>query len=475
MSELLSRLTVSRKLGLLLAGGIAQVVLVGALGLWAVHTIQRGGEQQSVEADKMMKAHRVAGDMQRVNTVVGHVTFGDACASCHGADTGGDLKTQVAIINEYTTLLNQLKQSETTLRGRQLISELETSGNAWRDSNLDVLKLGQAGKKKEAMDLYREGSTALFWPVDKALKDYIAYQEPRLAEVNASNRALLERAPVVLLVLVVLATVVGLLIGRVVALSVSRPLAAAVEHIGIVASGNVSREMEPGLVDRKDEIGDICRAIQTMEFNLREMIGDLQMGIGILQCSSDELNTIAGSLSGGARGTSERAHAVAAAAEEMSVTTTSVAAGMEQAAHNLATVTYGTGQMTATIKELGGNAARARTIVHEVAETADVVKASASLARLSEVVSCIAAGLEEQAVVTNDIAHNISEATSGVQDANSRVAQASLVSREIASQVAGVDSASGQIAEGAEQVRSSVDSLKRLAGRLQEAVARFVA
>lgn len=92
---------------------------------------------------------------------------------------------------------------------------------------------------------------------------------------------------------------------------------------------------------------------------------------------------------------------------------------------------------------------------------------------VSDLVSSIAAAIEEQSVVTKDIASNIANASNGVGDANARVSQSSQVSLEIASDIAVVDQAAGQIAGGSEEVQATVVELSKLAETLKETVLRF--
>jgi methyl-accepting chemotaxis protein len=92
---------------------------------------------------------------------------------------------------------------------------------------------------------------------------------------------------------------------------------------------------------------------------------------------------------------------------------------------------------------------------------------------VSDLVSSIAAAIEEQSVVTKDIANNIANASNGVGDANARVSQSSQVSLEIASDIAVVDQAAGQIAGGSEEVQATVVELSKLAETLRETVSRF--
>jgi len=60
---------------------------------------------------------------------------------------------------------------------------------------------------------------------------------------------------------------------------------------------------------------------------------------------------------------------------------------------------------------------------------------------VGELVNSIAAAIEEQSVVTRDLAGNIAQVSAGVQDANERVAQTAEVSREMARDIAEVNTA----------------------------------
>jgi methyl-accepting chemotaxis protein len=104
---------------------------------------------------------------------------------------------------------------------------------------------------------------------------------------------------------------------------------------------------------------------------------------------------------------------------------------------------------------------------------AEIEKVSQVIHEVSDIVSTIAAAIEEQATVTKDIARNIAEASTGVGDANSRMSQTSQATQEITKEIAGVDHAAGQMADGSEQVRASSSELSRVAEQLQLTVARF--
>ncbi len=86
---------------------------------------------------------------------------------------------------------------------------------------------------------------------------------------------------------------------------------------------------------------------------------------------------------------------------------------------------------------------------------------------VNEIVMSIAAAIQEQATVTQDIAGNIAQASSGVRETNSRVAETSVVTNSIAKEIADLSGASGQTSS------VSAVALANLAEQLSQIVSKF--
>lgn len=105
--------------------------------------------------------------------------------------------------------------------------------------------------------------------------------------------------------------------------------------------------------------------------------------------------------------------------------------------------------------------------VTEIGQITTVIK------DVGTIVTSIAAAIEEQAVVTKDVASNIAQASGGVHDANERVSQTAQVSTSIAKEIAEVNLAISVIQQGGENVESSAVELSKLAEQLGAQVAQF--
>jgi methyl-accepting chemotaxis protein len=104
---------------------------------------------------------------------------------------------------------------------------------------------------------------------------------------------------------------------------------------------------------------------------------------------------------------------------------------------------------------------------------ADIDKIVQVIRDVNEIVVNIAAAIQEQATVMQDIAGNIAQASSGVRDANTRAAQTASVSGNIAKDVAEVSSSVGQMTSASAQVQTSALELSKLAEQLSQMVAKF--
>jgi hypothetical protein len=95
------------------------------------------------------------------------------------------------------------------------------------------------------------------------------------------------------------------------------------------------------------------------------------------------------------------------------------------------------------------------------------------ITEVGQIVSGIAAAIEEQTTVTKDVAGNIAQASAGVTDANERVAQTATVAQSISQDVAHVSGQGQAIKVDGSQVEESAGALNRLTGSFKEIVGRF--
>jgi methyl-accepting chemotaxis protein len=109
---------------------------------------------------------------------------------------------------------------------------------------------------------------------------------------------------------------------------VIRPIRRSVEFANSIANSDLSA---PDLaVDSADELGDSAVALNTMKNSLRRLLGGISSGVHTLASAATELSSVSRQTASGTAIVSDKAITVAAAAEEASANTLSIAMGMRR-------------------------------------------------------------------------------------------------------------------------------------------------
>ncbi len=271
--------------------------------------------------------------------------------------------------------IRELRAQLATENGKELLDNIETSINTTREVNNRVISLAKTDKVSEGILLFIGEGTDKKKQADFAVGALVTSRKTHLRETQMAATAATVKAKMLLAGSSAMSLVLAIIFGVVVTRSISVPIRTGVEILEGISKGDLYREVPAALLERKDEAGDLARAMQTMTESLRRLLRNVAGGVQTLISSSTELSDVASQSSIGTQEVVAKASTVAAAAEEASSSTTSVAAGMEQAATNLSNVAAATEEMSATINEIASNSQKARTISDQATVQAQSVSA----------------------------------------------------------------------------------------------------
>jgi methyl-accepting chemotaxis protein len=359
----LSNVKIGKKLALILAAGVIQLICVGGLSLWSIHAIDNAVVRVQRESLKQVATQQIMNDVARLFVGVGNIVI--------SAKQDSQRQTAVlALRKEYRGIIFDLTTQAETDNERDLMRQLDRATQPWRDADDHVMKLSLAGKRAEASLFYQKDALPCFDGVVRVVRDILQWHKTRVEEINRSRDRLISRMSLAILLVGLLVLACTAAFTTLIARSIAKPLEEAVQHLEQVAGGDLSQDSPAGLRVRGDEIGLLARARQKMIENLRVMVREVSGEARTISDSSAALLAHSAAMTAGSHTASGKAHSVAAAAEEMSSNITSVAAGMEQATASLANVATSTEQMTSTIGEIAGNSEKARRITGEATRQA---------------------------------------------------------------------------------------------------------
>lgn len=103
----------------------------------------------------------------------------------------------------------------------------------------------------------------------------------------------------------------------------------------------------------------------------------------------------------------------------------------------------------------------------------DIRRITGTVGEISDIITTIAAAIEQQAATSHAMAGDIAQAAAGLNEVNRNIAQSSTAADSIATDVIGVSAVSAEVTENSARIRQSARDLAEFAAGLQEKVGRF--
>jgi methyl-accepting chemotaxis protein len=204
--------------------------------------------------------------------------------------------------------------------GRALFNQLLEAEGRFDKTMEQIFDLVQENKLEEAEHIAETDFEKVVVEVNGILAKMLHSKVSLAKEKADHNTELANSTTVIMITVAALVTILSVIIGVALALSISKPLATAVAHLGEMSQGDLRNDIPAVYLKRPDEIGDLAKALDTMSKDLRRIVEDILTASDQVSSGSEQMSSTAQQLSQGAAEQAASAEEVSASVEEMAAT-----------------------------------------------------------------------------------------------------------------------------------------------------------
>lgn len=378
--------------------------------------------------------------------------------------------------------LDKLQATLSTEKGREAVTHLRRTLDAYHAIIERAADLHRAGKQKQAIALtLTPESDAVRGDLGKTVADLVTFESDLRTSARQQETAAESHVTTLILTLATIGVLLGVLVATIIVRSVTGGISRMVATIEEIAANDLTGEdMQTA---SEDEIGKAGDALNRMKNNLRQMIQSIAGTAEHVASASEELSSTATIQAEGAETQKGKTDQVATAMQEMSAT-------VLQISENSAKAADASRQAAETARKGGGiveeTLARMRAIAESVSGTAKRVeelgKSSDQIGRIVNVINDIAdqtnllalnAAIEaaragEQgrgfAVVADEV-RKLAERTTSATKEIAQMIQTLQNETQVA--VAAMEEGRKRVDEGVQTTAQAGDALKEIIGTSQ--------
>jgi methyl-accepting chemotaxis protein len=456
----------SLKTRLLTSAGLSSAIVL-AVGVIALLGMQRQNALRSrVEAVEAISAELRQREIDHLTWVrqasafatdesVRHLTVEKNHTACAFGEWlhGEEIARTAELLPEAAPLLEEIEEPHKALHG---------SANA-----LDQALAG--GYRDQAIDIFESRTKPALAKFQDILHEVEAIADRQVEETERKAVASGVRTRFLVILSVVIAVLVTVGAGLLIAVSVTGPMQKLIAMLRDIAEGegDLTRRLS---ANSRDEVGQVSHWFNVFVEKIQKIVGDIASGATTLSGSAEELSATSTQIAASAEEMSSQSTTVAASTEQASQNVRTISSSAEQMSSSVSTVAASIEQMTASINEVARNCQKELEIASSAnTQARDAKETMERLTTAAQQIGAVVKVINDIADQTNLLALNATIEAASAGEAGKGFAVVANEVKELAKQTA---EATGQISEQVEEIQKSSslshDALNAIAGVIDE-------
>lgn len=450
-----------KKKGMRLAFKLSLTVSIPLLLITLIGIAISAGKQNSIS--KNLVEREVSGIAASVREA--YIEMADGADFAMSGDT---LKKGNETLSENYELIDKLKQERDVELSifygdtRVLTTLKDSSGKREINKKMskeiyDIIQRGESYFTDD-LELFGVPYSGCYVPLYQPNSDKIVgsiFCGRSQAEVNAAVHSTIVSMALSMMGVFIVAIVIGMFVIT----RIAKHLDGAVDYLGTLSKGALNLTVKKDLVVRKDEVGDIARAIQRLVESMRDIITNITTSSQALQGFSEEFSASFDRIA-------ESINNVNIAVDEIANGSSSQAAETMSASQKVTKMGTALDETTANVETLGSSSVKMREYNKTAAKNLD------ELSAISETTKSSVLLVQNQTNQTNDSAQEIREATELITDIAN---QTNLLSLNASIEAARAGENGRGFAVVADEIRNLSEQSRESAERIVEIVNTLIA
>ncbi|MEN6388857.1 MAG: methyl-accepting chemotaxis protein [Syntrophomonas sp.] len=353
-----------------------------------------------------------------------------------------------------------MKSSDLTGKEKESVQKLSAALNEYEAAVANFQKSVQRGNI-EATQVLNGEVTDKSLALENTLDGLIALQKQEAARIDAQGDASFIRTTREVagfsIFALLLAVAMSILAGRL----ISKPLTEVSSIAGEIAGGNLNVHLPERFVTRKDEVGDLGRALQKMLEDLRDLVKDINQNSAQIAASSQQLSAHSQDITANMEEVTAAIEEVSSGLESVSASSQEVSASSQEMTGSLNILAQESGVGTKVARKTEKRVLNIKTVAEEALGTAN--------ATLADVQEKLGKAIEGAAIV-NQIS-SLADVITGISSQTNLLAlNAAIEAARAGEQGRGFAVVAEEVRRLAEESSQTVESIKNLTDEVQRAM-----